>query len=391
SKNNQLKNFFLENKNILYINQEIVSKLNTLSNMKNNEDTYKKTDEIIDEIIETFNKTLEIEYRNLNGSVDNLYYQMLSLYRTRISLIDYQKDLSLNLETEKAEIHNLIDNYKNQIKDTKESLINTIEINKDNLTTYNKNLNNLINEQERKTADQSTKIQSNKIAIDTLTQTLENEITRQKSNIRTSLEDTATDLKNDIKNTKQSLDKDATELNLTMKRYRKIISLSTSEIMLQKFKTNSRIEMWTYYILNLVSLGIVFFLVLESYQSIEAYISKDIKELVERDFHYIILKISLTVISFFILIFISRISNKAHYHWKHNENIYLKLYALKPYISEMSPEKQLEIQEKLIDVYFGKENSSEKKDTDLPENISQIVKTLIEKLPLEISKKDDEK
>lgn len=83
-KNNQLKNFFLENKYILYISQEAISKLTTLSLTKD----HKEIDKNINEIIEIFNKTIKIENRNLNGSVDNLYYQMLSLYRTRISLIN---------------------------------------------------------------------------------------------------------------------------------------------------------------------------------------------------------------------------------------------------------------------------------------------------------------
>ena len=56
----------------------------------------------------------------------------------------------------------------------------------------------------------------------------------------------------------------------------------------------------------------------------------------------------------------------------------------------MSPEKQLEIQEKLIDVYFGKEEIFDRQNTDLPENISQIFKTLIEKFPIEISKTDND-
>ena len=43
--------------------------------------------------------------------------------------------------------------------------------------------------------------------------------------------------------------------------------------------------MWTYYILNFISLAVVIFLVWESYQSIETYILKDIETLVDRDFN----------------------------------------------------------------------------------------------------------
>lgn len=41
---------------------------------------------------------------------------------------------------------------------------------------------------------------------------------------------------------------------------------------------------------------------------------------------------------------------------KKNESTYLKLTALKSFIADMSPDKQQEIHEKLIDVYFGKED-----------------------------------
>ena len=223
TKNNQLKNFFLENKNILYINQETISKLNTLIHIKNIDNIQ----EYVNEIINVFNKTLEIDFKNLNGSVDNLYYQILSLYRTRVSLIDYQENLSLNLKIEKEEIYTLVDNYKNQMKETKESFNNEIESNKNSLTTYNENLNKLILNQEGRIANQSTKIQSNKIEIDNISQTLENHISQEKNNISKNLENTALNIKNDIQNTKESLDKDTKELNITMDKYKKIISLST--------------------------------------------------------------------------------------------------------------------------------------------------------------------
>jgi len=385
SKNEQLKNFFSKNKNILYTSQETISSLNSLINNKNINDISSE----INKIIDIFNKTTIIDFKNKNGNVDNLYYQMLSLYRTRISLIDYQKNLSSDLDYEKAEIYNIVNNFKDEIKNTKEVLNKEFERNKKNLIQSNENLNMLIQNQEEKIVNQSSKISSSKIEIDNLSQVLEKHINEQKDKINNNLLDTATIIQDDIQNTKENLDNEAKKLNITMENHKKIISLSTSEIMLEKFKTNSRIEMWTYYILNILSLAAIIFLVWETYQSIETYIATDIKKLKERDFNYILLKLSLTVISFFILVFISRISNKAHHHWKHNENIYLKLYALKPYISDMSPEKQLEIQEKLIDVYFGKEDKSDEKNNDLPENTIQIIKTLIEKLPLNMSKKED--
>lgn len=64
-----------------------------------------------------------------------------------------------------------------------------------------------------------------------------------------------------------------------------------------------------------------------------------------------------------------------------NEGIYLRLTALKPFISAMPDEKKVQIHEKLVDVYFGKDEQEQnlnQKLKDLPDNITQLLGKVVD-------------
>ncbi|NUF17427.1 hypothetical protein HUN18_17470, partial [Acinetobacter lactucae] len=68
-------------------------------------------------------------------------------------------------------------------------------------------------------------------------------------------------------------------------------------------------------------------------------------------------------------------------YWKKNEGIFLRLTALKSFIADMSDTKKEEIHEKLVDVYFGKDEQDQnfnQKMKDLPNNITQLLGKVVE-------------
>lgn len=51
----------------------------------------------------------------------------------------------------------------------------------------------------------------------------------------------------------------------------------------------------------------------------------------------------------------SRVANKHYEYWRKIEDHFLKLASLRPYLAEMEKDQRINIHERLVDTYFGKD------------------------------------
>ncbi|MDC5000018.1 hypothetical protein NRA00_07590 [Acinetobacter baumannii] len=103
--------------------------------------------------------------------------------------------------------------------------------------------------------------------------------------------------------------------------------------------------------------------------------------------NYLILRLVISILLFLSLIYTSRIAYRSYIHWRHSENMHLKLASLRPFINHLNEEERSKIHKDLIPDYFGKDagvidNSTSEKFNDLPANISAIAIKAIEQISL---------
>ncbi|UIJ77056.1 hypothetical protein [Acinetobacter sp. SH20PTE14] len=167
----------------------------------------------------------------------------------------------------------------------------------------------------------------------------------------------------------------------TSKSFNDFISDETSIKLTNNFKEKSESERKWYYGFNMVSGIAIIFAICMSYFSLTEFADNHAKNFTQLDLYYLGIRLLFSFLIFSTVAFTNKLANKHYYHWKKNESTYLKLTALNSFIANMSPEKQQEIHEKLIDVYFGKEDLDPtiyKKYDNTSEN---ILKLFADKLP----------
>ena len=97
------------------------------------------------------------------------------------------------------------------------------------------------------------------------------------------------------------------------------------------------------------------------------------------------MRLVISILLFLSLIYTSRIAYRSYIHWRHSENMHLKLASLRPFINHLNEEERSKIHKDLIPDYFGKDagvidNSISEKFNDLPANISAIAIKAIEQI-----------
>lgn len=101
-------------------------------------------------------------------------------------------------------------------------------------------------------------------------------------------------------------------------------------------------------------------------------------------FLYLILRLILSVLLFLTVIYTSRIAYRAYVHWRHSENMQLKLSSLRPFINLMEKEERIQIHKDLVPDYFGKDagmvDGVSEKFKDIPTNVSAIAMKAIEQV-----------
>lgn len=171
--------------------------------------------------------------------------------------------------------------------------------------------------------------------------------------------------------------------NTTMK-FSEFMRDETSNKLTNDFKLKAEGEMLAYYGFTALSFIIIFIAILISWNTLHTFAEAHIgegKNYTDLDLIYLSIRLIFSLIVFLSVTYTSKLASKSYQHWKKNESIFLRLTALKSFIADMSADKKEEIHEKLVDVYFGKDEQDQtlnQKLQDLPNNITQLLGKVVE-------------
>ncbi|WP_353162731.1 hypothetical protein [Acinetobacter guillouiae] len=170
----------------------------------------------------------------------------------------------------------------------------------------------------------------------------------------------------------------------TSKSFKDFISDETSIKLTDDYKSKAKWEMAAYYGFNFLSFIIIIVAIKLSWNSLTEFTQAHVgtnKSYTSLDLVYLSIRLIFSLIIFSSVAFTSRLASKSYVYWKKNEGIFLRLTALKSFIADMSESKKEEIHEKLVDVYFGKDEQEQnlnQKLKDLPDNITQLLGKVVE-------------
>ncbi|MGQ1349698.1 hypothetical protein ACT4VF_10685 [Acinetobacter baumannii] len=210
------------------------------------------------------------------------------------------------------------------------------------------------------------------------------------------------DLKNSVKNSKAEVD----NLDNAIHSYKSAVSTKIQNEISKHYQKKATMEMRTYWgatlfsiLLILGSLGLLAWGLIDYYYD---YIStsscltnEDFKSCVTRletirditkniGISFFVMRFVFSLLLFLTVIYTSRIASRAYSHWRHSENMHLKLSSLEPFITELPKEVRHEIHRDLIPDYFGKDaglvDTANEKFKDLPANVSAVAMKAIEQI-----------
>lgn len=321
-----------------------------------------------------------------NFEDDLLFYHEIIKYRDEIKSIDYEINVffenfvGLRNYTTSENENNFENNYRvfdEKIKFMQISL-NKVE---ENYVNISKNINSLfdgVNGLNNNLSDITQKILllNNKVdnEVHDLFLDLNNRFVERTQNsiniVNDQIDAAEVIIKNEIDNLKN-----------TTKNFNEFISDETSIKLTNNFKIKSNVERNWYYGFNFISAVIIVVAIIMSYSSLASFAEKHSTNFTQLDLYYLAIRLLFSFLIFSTIAFTNKLANKHYYHWKKNESTYLKLTALKSFIADMSPEKQQEIHEKLIDVYFGKEDLDPTIYKKYDSSTDNLLKIIADKVP----------
>lgn len=219
---------------------------------------------------------------------------------------------------------------------------------------------------------------------------------------KTDLVSQINDLNNQVTSSKNEVD----NLDQAIESYKSTVSTKIQNEISKHYQKKAKMEMITYWgatsfsiLLILSSLGLLAWGLVDYYHD---YISTNVclKDEVfnacvtrlekVRDITknigitFFIMRFSFSLLLFLTVIYTSRIAIRAYSHWRHSENMHLKLSSLEPFITELPKEVRHEIHKDLIPDYFGKDaglvDTANEKFKDLPANVSAVAMKAIEQI-----------
>lgn len=210
------------------------------------------------------------------------------------------------------------------------------------------------------------------------------------------------DLKVDYNHNKNELATLLGDLEL----YKSMIFQKTENEISKHYSTKATEEKITYWSATLVSILIIMGSIGLAWYGLDAYYRnyvsvsqcleiRDYKDCIEKlelirnaskdyAFYYLIMRLIFSILLFLTVIYTSRIAIRAYSHWRHSENMHLKLASLRPFISRLGPDEQSQIHKDLVPDYFGKDagivDGQNEKFKDLPANVSAVAMKAIEQI-----------
>ncbi|MEJ7881290.1 hypothetical protein WKH38_04255 [Acinetobacter baumannii] len=233
------------------------------------------------------------------------------------------------------------------------------------------------------------------------------------ANFKNSINEFQNEYENDLKvkvdNLKVNYERNKNELKTLLgdvEAYKSMTSEMTENEISKHYSTKAKWEKITYWgatsisiLIILVSIGLAWYGLDSYYQN---YVSvnqctklRDYQDCIEKlelirnvskdyAFYYLIMRLIFSILLFLTVIYTSRIAIRAYSHWRHSENMHLKLASLRPFISRLEPDEQSQIHKDLVPDYFGKDagivDGQNEKFKDLPANVSAVAMKAIEQI-----------
>lgn len=221
------------------------------------------------------------------------------------------------------------------------------------------------------------------------------------------------DLNNQVTSSKNEVD----NLDQAIESYKSLVSKKVQNEISKHYENKANMEKKTYWrattfsiLLILSSLSLLAWGLIDYYHD---YIStssclnnEDFKSCVARletirditkkiGISFFIMRFVFSLLLFLTVIYTSRIATRAYSHWRHSENMHLKLSSLEPFITELPKEVRHEIHRELIPDYFGKDAGlveiTNEKFKDLPANVSAVAMKAIEQISVSGSNSSTER
>ncbi|MBP1488902.1 hypothetical protein J8Z71_16465 [Acinetobacter nosocomialis] len=238
--------------------------------------------------------------------------------------------------------------------------------------------------------------------VDSLTSDLNEYTLHFKNKYNTTINNDLNDLSKKIKDHLKEMNDLAIDVNL----YKSIVSKETENEISKYYSEKAKDEKKTYWWATSASIIIISVAIIAAWFGLDNYYNNyvsvsicqkvtEYKPCMDKLFavreasktyalFYLIMRLVFSLLLFLTVIYTSRIAIRAYSHWRHSENMHLKLASLRPFINQLSKEECAQIYKDLVPDYFGKdaglvENVSEK-FKDLPANVSAVAMKAIEQI-----------
>lgn len=188
--------------------------------------------------------------------------------------------------------------------------------------------------------------------------------------------------------------------------YKSILSNKTQDEISKHYSKKANSEKITYWIATVVSIVIIIIAIVAAWTGLDTYYKNYVSVSIcqfEVDYQscldkiyavreasksyavfYLSMRLVFSLLLFLTVIYTSRIAIRAYNHWRHSENMHLKLASLNPFIGNLDKQKRDEIHIGLVPDYFGKDagvvDNSNDKFKDLPANVSAVAMKAIEQI-----------
>ncbi len=224
---------------------------------------------------------------------------------------------------------------------------------------------------------------------------INDELAQYKAEYELNVKDKLEKIRTELENTEKSNE----SLIKKIKAYDSLLSTATQHEVAKHYAKKARQEMATYYFFTTLSFVIIFGSIYFAWASLTNYynsfidpigfksITNSLKtiqiiELQTNAKYFLILRLVLSIILFSTIIYTARLAKNAYLHWRHSENMKLKLTSLSLFISNLDEDIQKQIHKDLVPDYFGKDagdlDKNNEKFKDIPNNISALAIKAIE-------------
>ncbi|MDC4861906.1 hypothetical protein NQ910_18330, partial [Acinetobacter baumannii] len=228
------------------------------------------------------------------------------------------------------------------------------------------------------------------------------DIAKIQNNYKNDLIEKVDELHAQVSNSKNEVN----NLDQAIESYKSTVSTKIQNEISKHYQKKAKMEMITYWgattfsiILILSSLGLLAWGLVDYYhdyistnvclkdEAFNACVSRleKVRDITKNiGITFFVMRFSFSLLLFLTVIYTSRIAIRAYSHWRHSENMHLKLSSLEPFITELPKEVRHEIHRDLIPDYFGKDaglvDSTNEKFKDLPANVSAVAMKAIEQI-----------